>query len=232
MKELNKIYNEDCLIGMKDIPDNSIDLLVTDPPYKTISGGVMKDTSIGGYGISVLKKNDGKIFEHNDINIHDYLVECFRVLKEGGHAYIMTNVLNLFDLHREALRVGFKLHNLLVWEKNNANASRWYMKNCEYTLFLRKGNAKRINNASSKTVHKFNNVLKTKNHPTEKPVELMEFYITNSSNQGDVVLDPFMGSGTTAVACLNTGRNFIGFELDENYYKKSLERIEKEKSAV
>lgn len=102
------------------------------------------------------------------------------------------------------------------------------MKNCEYILFLRKGNAKYINNiGQSKTVHRFNNITGKKAHPTEKPVDLLEFYIKNSSNVGDVVLDPFMGSGSTGVACINTKRNFIGIELDEKYFNIAKERIDK-----
>ena len=102
------------------------------------------------------------------------------------------------------------------------------MKNCEYVLFLRKGDTKYINNiGKSKTVHQFNNIIGNKVHPTEKPVDLLKFYITNSSNVGDVVLDPFMGSGSTGVACINTGRYFIGIELDEKYFNIAKERIDK-----
>ena len=217
----------DCLEVMKDIPDNSIDLIVTDPPYRTIKGGHNTPKWIAGYGNSVLYKNDGKIFEYNDIKHYDWLKESYRILKDDSHIYIMTNLLNLFDLKEIAEKVGFKLHNLLVWEKNNCNANRWYMKNCEYILFMRKGKSKSINNASSKTVHKFNNITGNKKHPTEKPVELMKMYIENSSKKNDIVLDPFMGSGSTGVACINTNRNFIGIELSEEYYYIAKERIEK-----
>lgn len=125
----------------------------------------------------------------------------------------------------EAIKAGFKIHNLLVWEKNNATPSRWYMKNAEFTLFLRKGKAKRINNVGSKMVHRFNNILGNKDHPTEKPVELMKFYIENSSNMGDVVLDPFMGAGSTGIACMECHRNFIGIEIDGRYFDTARNRI-------
>lgn len=216
----------DCLDILKNISDNSIDLIVTDPPYRTISGGNKSEKWKSGYKNSILYKNDGKIFEHNDIDHKKWLKECYRVLKNNSHIYIMTNVLNLFNLEKLATDVGFKLHNLLVWEKNTANANRWYMKNCEYVLFMRKGKAKTINNPSSKTVHKYNNIIGNKLHPTEKPVDLMKFYITNSSDKNDVVLDPFMGSGSTGVACVNTNRNFVGIELDEKYFNIAKERIE------
>jgi len=98
------------------------------------------------------------------------------------------------------------------------------MKNCEYTLFLRKGKAKKIHNNGSKTVHKFNNPT-DKLHPCEKPVGLMQMFIENSSEVGDIVLDFAMGSGTTGVACVNTNRKFIGVELDEGYFNIAKDRI-------
>ena len=123
-------------------------------------------------------------------------------------------------------KVGFKHINLLVWEKNNCTPSQFYMKNCEYTLLLRKGASKYINDiGGSKTVHKFNNIIGNKIHPTEKPVELMEFYLKNSSNIGDNVLDMFMGSGSTGIACANNNRNFIGIEIIEEYFNIAEQRI-------
>ena len=79
---------------------------------------------------------------------------------------------------------------------------------------------------ADKTVHKFNNIIGNKNHPTEKPIDLMELYITNSSKENDIVLDPFIGSGSTGVACLNTNRKFIGIEIDEHYFNIAKSRIE------
>lgn len=217
------LFNGDCLEVMKGIPDSSVDCVITDPPYKVSSGGKpkSKDQPSG-----ILSKNDGKIFKHNDLKEEDWFPEIYRVLRAGSHCYIMTNALNLERYLTLARNNGFLLHNLLVWEKNNCTPNRWYMKNCEYTLFLRKGKAKRINNVgSSKTVHKFKNE-RNKEHPTEKPLELMKMYVENSSNEGDVVLDFTMGSGNTGVACKNLNRKFIGIELDETYFNIAKERIE------
>ncbi|MFA5634136.1 MAG: site-specific DNA-methyltransferase [Candidatus Dojkabacteria bacterium] len=221
-----KLFNNDAIDVLNTLPDNSIDLVVTDPPYRTISGGNRKsDKFKSGYPTSVLHKNDGKIFKYNDIDHEQWLKECYRVLKDNTQIYIMTNTLNLFKLQEIATKVGFKLHTLLVWEKNNCNFSRWYLKNCEYILFMRKGQAKSINNMSTKTVHKHDNILKNKIHPTEKPVGLMELYISNSSQEGETVLDPFMGVGSTGVAALNLNRKFIGIEIDPEYYAKAEERL-------
>lgn len=219
------IKQGDCLELLKELPDNSIDLVVTDCPYKVISGGT-KSKWKSGYPTSVLNKNDGKIFDHNDIELSDWLPEVYRVLKDNSDFYCMINVLNINELLTIAKATGFKLHNILVWEKNTANANRWYMKNGEFTCYFYKGEAKTINNPGSKQIHQFNNIIGTKVHPTEKPVELMELYVTNSSNEGDIVLDPFGGSGSTLVAAKKHNRRYIGFEIDEKYYNIMKERLE------
>lgn len=199
---------------LKHYRDNTFDLMVTDPPYRVISGGNGNKAAPKG----MLKKNDGKIFDFNDIAFEEWLPDCYRVLKEGSHAYIFSNFLNLEALMKAVQEVGFQIHNLLVWVKNNANPNRWYMKNHEYVLLCRKGKAKAINNCGSKTVHQFNNILGgQKTHETEKPVDLLEFYIENSSNPGDWCLDPFAGSGSFAEAALRTARRFVTIEIDDKY---------------
>lgn len=218
-----KLYNDDCLKVLKEIKDNSIDLIVTDPPYPVISGGKPKEKGQPG---GMLSKNDGKIFEHNDIKPEDWFPELYRILKDGSHCYVMTNTINLEKYLTLARTSGFQLHNLLIWEKNNVTPNRWYMKNCEYVLFLRKGKAKAINNPGSKTVHQVDNILGNKEHPTEKPVDLMKLYVENSSNEGDLVLDPFMGAGSTGIAATETNRKFIGIELDKKYFNIAKKRIE------
>ena len=107
------------------------------------------------------------------------------------------------------------------------------MKNCEYVLFLRKGKAKWINNiGDSKTVHRFNNVIGSKLHPTEKPIDLLSFYILNSSSKNDVVLDPFTGSGSTGVASIKNNRNFIGIEIDKSYFSIAKNRLDNLDSVI
>lgn len=218
-----KLFNGNCLDIIKTLPDESIDLIVTDPPYKCISGGKphLKNQPSG-----ILSKNDGKIFEHNNISPEEYFGELYRILKDESHCYIMTNTINIEKMLTIAREVGFGLHNILIWKKNNATPNRWYMKNCEYILFLRKGKAKTINNVGTKQVLEVDNIIGTKVHPTQKPVELMKILIENSSNENDIVLDPFMGSGSTGVACLYTKRKFIGIEIDKQYFNIAQEQIE------
>lgn len=210
---------------LANLPDDSVDLIVTDPPYPVISGGSGPTSAMHRRPAGMLSKNDGRIFDHNDIKFEEYIPELYRVLRSPGHLYLMVNLLNLWEARHQLLSVGFQIHNLLVWEKNNATPNRWYMKNVEYVIFARKGAARAINNKGSKTCHQYDNIIGSKSHPTEKPVELMRFYIENSSKPEDVVLDPFMGTGSVAVACQQSGRSFIGMEIDESYYKIAVERI-------
>ena len=223
MSSVRAIFQKgDVRDALKRLKSESFNLLVTDPPYRVISGG-----NNGGKGVpsGILSKNDGKIFTHNDIEFKEWIPECYRLLKEGSQAYIFTNFLNLESLMSECRNAGFKLHNLLVWEKQNCTPNRWYMKNHEYILFCRKGRAKAINNKGCKTVHQFNNIIGEKSHETEKPVDLLKMYIENSSNENDWILDPFAGSGSTAAAALSLNRRVYTIELDDKYVSNIKERI-------
>lgn len=211
----------DCLELLKDIPDGSVDMVVTDPPYKTTSRG-----SSGGTG-GMLKSDDfkkGNVFKHNAITFDEWLPECYRVLKNDSHAYFMTNNKNLLLMLKAVESAGFKIFKTLIWAKNTAITNMYYMDSHEYIIFCRKGKARKINNCGTKSVMFFDNP-KNKVHPTEKPVGLMTKLIENSTNDSDVVLDLFMGSGSAGAACVNTNRKFIGIELDDKYFKIAEERI-------
>jgi site-specific DNA-methyltransferase (adenine-specific) len=223
-----QIINDDALRVMDEYIRDGVkfDLLLTDPPYRTITGG--DSNGANSERPKGMLRGNRKLFTHqNNIKPSDWMKLVYDCLKEGSHAYIFTNVLNLADMMAEAQRAGFKLHNLLVWEKNNCTPSQFYMKNCEYILFLRKGKAKWINDiGGSKTVHQFNNIIGNKQHPCEKPVDLLEFYIRNSSQEGDVVFDPFVGSGSSGLAAVKSGRAFVGIELDATYCAIANQRIQ------
>jgi len=220
---MQQVYHSNALDVLRGIRPETVDLLLTDPPYRTISGGSGPDPK-HKRPKGMLKSNNGRIFEHNDLDFMDWLPLVYSVLKPGSHAYIFTNFLNLEELMISMRSVGFGIHNLLIWKKNNATPNRWYMKDAEYIIFGRKGAAKPINDCGSKTVLCFDNV-RGKSHPTEKPVDLLEHLIANSTEPGDLVLDPFMGTGSTGVAAKNTGRDFIGCELDQTYFSKAKERL-------
>lgn len=261
----NIIKKQDCVEYMKTLPDESVDLLCTDCPYKIIAGGV-RIIEAGDEVKGVLNKRDysktdpkgvlsrgrivvsdgtdcsnkwlkkdplntpsavkgGKMFDHNEIEFSEWLPDAYRVLKKGTHAYIMINARNLKDLQVECEKVGFEFQNLLVWHKTNTQTpNKYYMQNTEFILMLSKRPARNINNMGSKTVISIPNP-KNKQHPTEKPVNLMKFLIENSTKENDIVLDPFMGSGSTAVAAKELNRKYIGTEIDGKYFKVYTKRL-------
>lgn len=222
----------DCLEVMKTIPDGSVDLVVTDCPYHIVSGGCTniprKDEPSGIFNhrntFTQVNAKSGKLFDNNDIKFKDWLPEVYRVLKDDTHCYIMINARNLKELQDEAEKVGFKFQNIIIWNKGNATPNRYYLNAYEMILMLRKGKAKNINNMGTKNIIDIKNIRGNKLHPTEKPVELNKIFIENSSNEGDLVLDPFMGAGSCAVACKELNRNFIGIEIDDKYYDIALDR--------
>lgn len=222
---INKIIQGDCLEVMKQMPDKCVDLVLTDPPYRTISGG-NGHPEINMHG-SVIGKNDGKIFEHNEIEISEWLPEVKRVMKDDTHGYCFTNQLNLLPYLKEFEIQGLEVHRILIWDKGIATWTRWYMKSYEPIIFFRKGKAKAINNQGTSDILRFANP-RNKYHPTEKPVDLLRKLIFNSTQQIETVFDPFMGSGSLALACVGEDRNFIGCEISENYCHIARERLRQE----
>ena len=221
--KVNKCIQGNCLEKMKEIPDKSIDLVVTDPPYKLVQGGCT-NKAVRFRGTTDNELKTGTIFKHNDIAFKDWLPVVYDKLKDNTHCYIMCNDRNIKELLIEAEKSKFNLLNILVWGKSKHSPNKWYMKNCEFIVMLRKGEAKNINNMGTKQLILVNNVDK-KIHPSEKPVELMQILIENSSQENELILDPFMGSGTTGVACKQSKRKFIGIEIDEKYFGIAKNRI-------
>lgn len=222
-----ELYNSNCLDILKDMKDNSIDLIVTDPPYKITSRGT--SGTMGGYWKSKIAKS-GNIFEHNNISCESYLPELYRVLKDKSILYIMCNNINLKEMLNVGTTCGFNFVKCLIWEKGNKICGKYYMGCFEYIILFRKGGDRPINNCGTPDILKIPiKKLKDKEghnlHDTEKPVELMKILIENSSDEGQVVLDPFMGIGSTGVACKESKRDFIGIEIDEKYYNIAKERI-------
>ena len=119
-----------------------------------------------------------------------------------------------------------RLHNILVWKKNNCTPNRWYMKNCEFVIFFHKGKSFPITNKNSSQLLEYKNINgKQKLHPTQKPTDLIKELILNSSKENDIVFDPFCGSGSTLVSAKELNRNYLGIDNDEKYINISLERL-------
>ncbi len=216
------LHHGDCLEVMKSIPDGSVDAVITDPPYTMTKRGksCRPNWMPHNMGENVF---DGKICEHKD-----WLPEIYRVLKTGTHFYTFCNTNDLTNYLNETINCGFKLHNVITVIKDTGMPNRWYLKNCELVLFFRKGKAKPINDMTSRDwiQVKMPTIKNGKLHITQKPLDLIEKFVFNSSEIGDTILDPFMGSGTTGVACKNLNRKFIGIEKDLIYFNIAEERIE------
>lgn len=221
------LKNSDGVMLLKDLSENSVDLIVTDPPYKVTARGSAGTT--GG----MLKKeifNKGQVFNYNNLSPKDYAPLMFRCLKDGGHCYIMTNHVNLIEMLNTFTSVGFHFIKSLIWNKGNKITGQFYMSQFEYILFFRKGKAVQINNCGTSDILSIPNK-KTKNaegknlHDTQKPVELMSILIQNSTKTGELVVDPFAGLFTTAIACKQLKRRFIGCEIDPTYYNIGIDFV-------
>lgn len=226
------LYNTDAIEWLKTLDNDSVDLIVSDPPYR-----VAQHSNSGLGGIFRTKTGEDKVldrrlFKHNNVDVNDYAGELYRVLKPNCNCYIMTNDFNLQNFLNVFTDTGFHLTKLLVWDKQNKITNMYYMTQVEYILYMYKEHSRKINNFGTSQLISISNVKnKTHNHPTEKPVELMEILIKNSSNEGDLVLDPFVGVGATPVACKNLNRNFIGCEIDKTYYDTAISRLNEEQNS-
>ena len=225
MVELNKIYNEDCLEGMKRIQDGSVDIIITSPPYN-IGKMHSNTTQHGTYAGNDMKESDYQKWQL------DIFSEMYRVLKDEG---------SLFYNHKVRIKKGMAIHPLewilktdfvlkqeITWDMGkspNCDKIRFFPFS-ERVYWLTKNTKTKIYNVNNLSdvwrvvpTHK----RKGTGHIAVMPTEIADIVL--QSVEGDVVLDPFMGSGTTAIAAIDTGRNFIGFELDEEYHKLSEQRI-------
>lgn len=226
---LNYIDNVDCLDGLASVPDNSVDLIVTDPPYFLSMGHAGSSTNARAGGSEMLNSNRA----FNDLAIctpfyRQLFQEFRRVLKDNGSFYFFTDWRG-YAYYFPLINSELPVRNLIVWDKKSGPGS-FYSFAHELVIFgsyrpKTKGgvgtNVWRIaafNSGAKKTNGE-------KQHPTQKPVEILTKMIEDSSEPGDIVLDTFMGSGSTAVACLRTGRNYIGFELDEKYHAIAMQRV-------
>lgn len=213
---MEQLIHGDCLEEMKKIPDGSVDLVLTDPPYGM------------NYQSSWRTDKHRKIELDNSIEwFEGFAKEIYRVMKDNTHAYIFCNEYAISHFRDWLEEAGFKNKRTLVWVKNNHTSGDLlgdYANKTEFVLYAQKG--RRLLNGGRDT-----NILEfaranTDKHPTQKPENLCSYLMVKSSNEGDTILDPFMGSGTTGVACKNLNRNFIGIELDPEYFKIAKERIE------
>lgn len=216
------LYHGNCL----ELEDIKADMILSDPPYKLTAGGgtPKKGVRMSGKFNHKEYNNDGNIVTC-DIDWTDFMPRFYEWLADRGHAYVMCNNRHIQNMLNSAEKAGFDFHNMLVWDKVNATPNRWYMKNLEFIGFFYKGKAFYINDCGSKQSIVCPQDPQT-DHPTEKPAQLMEYYIRMSTQPAQTVFDPFMGSGSTGVGAIRAGRKFTGCELEEKWFDIACEQIE------
>ena len=210
----------DCLEEMKGLQDNSIDLIVTDPPYLINYKTNYRINKDHRFTKPILNDNNPQL-------IKDVIEQSYRVMKDNSAMYMFCSA-DKVDFFKQELEKKFKIKNMIIWVKNNWTAGDLkgsYGRQYEIIFLVNKGrcimNGKRITD-----IWKFDRVSgKTQLHQNQKPLELIKQCIEKHSQIGDLILDPFAGSGTTGVACKNINRNYILIEKDEGYYNIIKERL-------
>lgn len=222
--QVNEIYNEDSYNAIKKIPDKSIDLIIIDPPYL-----IDKHGSGGAFGAGRQKFHDEIRTLADGIN-YDILEEFVRVMKKIN-IYIFCNKEQILEYLIFFIKQKNCYFDLLVWHKLNPipTCNNKYLSDTEYILFFREKGVKLY--GTYKTKYKYfiteKNVKDKKiyHHPTIKPLKIIETLVFNSTCEGDLVADFFVGSGTTAVASKYLNRKYIGFEINKDYYDSAKKRL-------
>ena len=237
----HNVYFEDCVEGMRErLDDDSVDCVITDPPY-----GINVDMSLQVSDATHLRSNEpkhaGTVSGDMDIDeaieiFRSTMSEVSRALKSGGCIYVFASWKTYPAFAGVIEEFGYNLQNCIVWEKSNSSPlASWgdgkpaYDRKHEFILFACDDNARSFTENHDDIMQyddaRFSDVADGNQlHPTQKPVALLGELIRHSTEKGDTVLDPFMGSGTTAIAAIQNDRNYVGFELDEDNYRSVIER--------
>ena len=222
---------EDFSVFLRRMRESSVDLLLTDPPYviSRETGFTKVKNGVKRFAVSM---DFGK-WDKKNIDLETLSRATYRVLRKGGTAIIWYDLWKLSDLERSMRAAGFKMIRLLIWQKTNPvplNSRVTYLSNSrEIAVVAVKGSKPVFNRKYHSGVftypiprHKGEKI-----HPTQKPLDLFKELVEIHSLPGGVVLDPFLGSGTTAVAALQTGRKFLGCDKDEAYVQDARKRVDK-----
>ena len=246
-KPVNSIVCSDCLEGMKQMADNSVDTIITDPPYNIsklndnrdrskLNSPIMRRESPLKYDFGNWDNMDREVFLEFTTN---WIKECCRVLKEGGTIISFFNKEDISYLGWIAKEYGIRTRTIFTWCKTNPVPSFRkvnYLSATEFIWIASKG--EKAWNFNFKLQKEMKNYMITANksaygeteHPTEKPKELIKHFVEIHSNEGDLVLDCFAGSFTTAIACENLKRNWICMEINKEYCDIGLKRIEQNRA--
>lgn len=252
MIEMNKIYNEDCLEGMKRIPDGSVDCVITSPPYNfclRVHGEkyIRKGRNEVMAGLVVNKYANGLSDSLDMDSYFEWQCQCIDEMLRVCRGPVFYNI-QMITGNKQALlkimgRYAEKIRDILIWDKKGAEpAMHPGCLNSEYEWIIAfengdcKGRVFRTMQAERGTISNVLRIGKNRNrdHRAAFPIQLPQFFIMQftSPSEGTVILDPFMGSGTTAIAAIREKRNFIGFELNKDYYDKACKRIKLEQAQL
>ena len=233
-----KLYNSDCLEVMGKLIELGVkvDTIITDPPYN-----IARDNNL-----HTMKGKNGRLVHRRGIDFGEWdkgfdqiswLEYLPKILNKNGGVIIFNDWKKLGDTVKKLEELNFEIKDMIRWEKSNPmprNRDRRYIVDYECAVWAVMPNSKWVFNRQDEKFQRPKFVYpsvggKEKTiHPTQKPIALMEDLVRIHTNEGDTVLDCFMGSGSTGIACKNLNRNFIGIELDENYFNIAKERIENE----
>ena len=215
-----QLFTDDAVEWLRAQPAESIDLLITDPAYESLE----KHRAIGTttrLKHSKASSNDWfRVFPHERFG--ELFAEVFRVLKPDTHFYLFCDAETMFVAKPEAERVGFKFWKPLVWDKRTIGMGYHYRARYEFILFFEKGK-RRLNDLGIADI-----IVESRIHrgyPAEKPVRVSEVLINQSTKPGEVVADPFMGSGSVGVAAVKNGRRFIGTDLNPGAVRITSDRL-------
>lgn len=233
-----RLYNQDCIFAMQQIEGESVELIVTDPPYNLGNFMINRDTNLKKMRDNFFATAgwDNMEFDDWSQSMSDFFESAARVIKKGGSMIVFMAIIKVETIIRLAEQHGFYYKTTGIWHKTNPmprNMNLHFVNSTEaWIYFTYKTRTGTFNNEGS-MLHDFIETSVTPNgerkygkHPTQKPESLMKHFIDVLSNEDDWVLDPFMGSGTTGVAAKRSNRNFIGVELDEEYYNIANQRIQ------
>jgi len=224
---VNTIQCMDCVLGLNNIPDNSVDLVITDPPY-----GISKELNCKGKRLGTTAKLDFNFGEWDKFNL-----DWFEIAVKKTKGWMMTfcakkdvgYFINLLEQN------GFIAIDIVVWQKPDPvplNAKSRFLNAWEAIVVGKRPGSHWGSNYEHNIIKVQAPKGKSRFHPTQKPVALIKKLIELTTKEGDLILDPFMGSGTTAVACVESKRNYLGFEISKQYHKQAIERIEKTASSL
>jgi site-specific DNA-methyltransferase (adenine-specific) len=206
---------------LSQLPPESVDLVVTDPPYESLEKHRRRGSTTR---LKHSKASSNDWFEiFPNARFPELFVQLYRVLKRNSHLYLFCDQETMFVAKPAGEAAGFKFWKPLVWDKRRIGMGYHYRAGYELILFFEKGK-RRLNDLAVRDVLSFNPVYG--GYPAEKPADLIEVLVKQSSSDGDIVADPFMGSGSTGVAALRNRRRFLGNDLSAKSLKAAAYAIE------